>query len=184
MAKAAAKSRPQNHDDDWDVKATQSAIEAARAVISPEGINGRSMIASLSEIEWGWIVAAAIFAWIKTKAQQAVACGTGYEENIRFMAGRDPQPTEAGQIESILSDLSGIDGIDWSKPVAEWTKPQIIQFVWCAHRMMMQATDRHNDGMQDKIVQRISQTQSERLHSAASGGPLMSRDELNDDVPF
>jgi hypothetical protein len=67
---AAAKTKPRDIEAAWDVQATQAAIDAAKAVVSGDGINGRAMVSSLSEIEWGWIVAAAIFGWINTKASK------------------------------------------------------------------------------------------------------------------
>ena len=63
------------------------------------------MISSLNELEWGWICSAAIFAWIRTKSEQAVAEGTGYDQAIRAMPGSYPQPWEAGVVTSILPAL-------------------------------------------------------------------------------
>src|SRR6476660_3348288 len=115
MANAAKKLR--DIEADWDAKATQSAIDAAKEVIGANGINGRSMISSLSDIEWGWIAAASIFAWIKTKSQQATTEGTGYDIPIRTMAHRDPAPWEAGAVSTILPSLGDLQGVDWAKPI-------------------------------------------------------------------
>lgn len=180
---ATAKTARQ-HEADWDVKASQAAIDAAKSVISGDGINSRAMISSLSDIEWGWIVAAVIFGWIKAKAEQAVAEGCGYEEKIKFMAGAEPQPWEAGAVASVLGILAETPGIDWSQPVGSWTKDQITTFTWQAHKLVAQAIDRRNEGATDKIVQRLSQPAMEREISAKHGGSLMSRAELKDEVPF
>lgn len=180
---AAAKTVRQ-HEADWDVKAARSAIDAAKAVVSGDGINARAMISSLSNVEWGWIVAAVIFAWIKAKAEQAVAEGSGYEEKIKFMAGADPQPWEAGAVASVLPMLASIDGVDWSKPVGAWSKEQVTAFAWQAHKLIGQAIERRNEGSADKIVQRLTKAETEREISAAHGGPLMDREELNDTIPF
>jgi hypothetical protein len=183
MAQAAQK-KPREIEADWDQKATQSAIDAARAVVSGEGINARASIGSLSDIEWGWISAAAIFGWIKTKSQQAVAEGVSAEIPIRTMKHRSPEPWEAGAIETILPALGGIEGLDWSKPVGEWSKDQIVSFSWQIFRLASSALAARDEGAADKIVQRLSQPQMERENSAAHGGPLMSRKELNDKIPF
>lgn len=180
---AAAKTHRQ-HEADWDVKASQSAIDAAKAVVSGDAINARATVSSLSDIEWGWIVGAVIFAWIKAKAEQAVAEGCGYEEKIKFMAGADPQPWEAGAVASVLPTLASIDGIDWSQPVGAWSKDQVTAFAWQAHKLIGQAIERRNEGSADKIVQRLTKAETEREISAAHGGPLMDRDELSDDIPF
>jgi hypothetical protein len=183
MAQAAQK-KPRDIEADWDVRATSSAIEAAKAVVSGEGINARAMISSLSDLEWGWIVAAAIFGWIKTKAEQAVEEGTSAEIPIRTMTARDPQPWEAGAIGTILPALGNVQGLDWSKTVGEWSKDQIIGFAWSIYKLSDAALAARDEGAQDKIVQRLSQPRMERENSAAHGGPLMSRAELNDEVPF
>lgn len=182
MAQAAKKLR--DIEADWDLRASQSAIDAAKAVVSGDGINGRAMISSLGDIEWGWIAAASIFAWIGTKAKQAVAEGIGYDAAI--YAGRpghrDPAPWEAGAVETILPMLGELQGVDWAKPVGEWPKAAIVSFAWQIHRLTDAALAARDQGAKDKVVQRLSET--EREISAAHGGPLMTRGEMDDDIPF
>lgn len=170
-------------DDDWQREATSRSIAAARAVITGDGINQRAMIGSLSELEWGWIVAAAIFEWIKARAEQAVAEGTDYELPIRTMTGRDPEPWEAGAVASILPALGNIKGLDWSRPVGEWHKDQITSFAWQIHKLVLAALAARDEGAVDKIV-RFNRAEQEREVSAANGGPLMSKRELDDEIPF
>ncbi len=168
-------------DDEWQRRATASAIEAARNVVG-NGLNGRAMVSSLSDIEWGWIAAAAIFAWIKTRAEQAVAAGRGYDEIVRSMPG-NPGPWDAGAVASILPALGGLEGVDWGKPVGDWSKDQIIGFAWQIYKLVDQAVLHRDDGAtQGPGI--ITQQRAERINSAANGGPLMSRAELNDEVPF
>lgn len=168
-------------ETDWDVKASQSAIDAAKAVVG-EGINARAAISSLSDIEWGWVAAAAIFAWIKTKSQQAVAEGTGYDEPIRTMKHREPQPWEAGAVESILPALGNLE-LPWDKPIGEWPKPVITTFAWHIHRLVASAMAARDEGAQCTITKKL-RSETEREVSAALNGPLMSRAEFNDDIPF
>jgi hypothetical protein len=180
----AAKKKSRDIEADWDIKATQSAIDAAKAVISGEGINARAMISSLSDIEWGWIAAAMIFGWINTKAQQAVAEGCGYDIPIRTMTHRVPAPWEAGAIETILPALGSVTGVDFDKPLSQWSKDEIVSFSWQIHRLTDSALAARDEGAGDKIVQRLSQPALEREISAVNGGPLLARGELNDDIPF
>lgn len=182
--KAAAKIKPRDVEAGWDVQATQSAIDAAKAVVSGDGINSRAMISSLSDIEWGWIVAAAIFGWINTKAKQAVAEGSGYDIPIRTMSGRDPAPWEAGAVETILPALGSVTGVDFDKPLSAWSKAEIVSFSWQIHRLTDAALAARDEGAGDKIVQRLSQPETEREISAAHGGPLLARGEMDEDVPF
>lgn len=182
MAAPAKKAR--DIEADWDAKATSAAIAAARDVIGANGINGRAMISSLSELEWGWIAAASIFAWIKTKSQQATAEGVGYDVAIRTMTHRDPAPWEAGAVSTILPSLGDLQGVDWSKPIGEWSKDAIVSFAWQIHRLCDSALASRDEGAGDKIVQRLSQPVMERELSAKNGGPLLARGELNDSIPF
>jgi hypothetical protein len=168
---------------EWMAKATRSAIDAARDVIGEHGVNGRSMISSLNELEWGWIACAAVFAWIRTKSEQAVAEGIGYDDAIRAMPDRAPQPWDAGTVTAILPALGNIDGVPWEKPIGDWSKDQMVTFVWQAHCLVEQALAARDEGQADKITQ-VSQAVAERELSARHGGPLMSRKELDDECPF
>jgi hypothetical protein len=169
----------------WMAKATQASIDAAREVIADNDINGRAMISSLNELEWGWLCSAAVFAWIKTKSQQAVAEGVGYDQAIRAMPGRDPQPWDYGAVESILPALGDISGIPWDKPIGEWSKDQMVSFAWQTYRLVDQALAARDEGAECKITVNSSQARAERELSAKNGGPLLARGELNDaDIPF
>lgn len=170
-------------DDEWQLKATQSAIDACRSVVSGEGINARASIGSLSDIEWGWIVAASVFAWIKTRAEQAVAEGTDYEIPIRSMHGRDLEPWEAGAVSSILPALGNVQGLNWEKPVGEWGKEEIVSFAWQIHKLTVAALAARDEAVTGKIVS-IDRNKTERELSAADGGPVMTRRELDDEIPF
>ena len=169
---------------EWAAKATRSAIDAARDVIGEHGINGRSMISSLNELEWGWIACAAVFAWIRTKSEQAVAEGVGYDQAIRAMPGRVPQPWDAGAVSSILPALGDLD-VPWDKPISEWSKEQMVSFIWQSHCLVEQALSCRDEGAECKITMDASQAKAERELSARNGGPLLSRKEVSDaDIPF
>lgn len=176
-------SAPAKTEDDWSREATLAAVAACRAVVSKDGINQRATISSLSDVEWGWIAAAAIFEWIKTKAEQAVAEGTDYDTPIRTMRGQQPEPWEAGAVASILPALGGLQGVDWSKPVGDWSKEQIVSFAWQIHKLTAAALVARDEGATDRIA-KYNKAQQEREVSAANKGPLMDRRELNDSIPF
>jgi hypothetical protein len=165
---------------EWMAKATTAAIDAARSVITENDINGRAMISSLNELEWGWICSAAIFAWIRTKSEQAVAEGIGYDQAIRAMPGSYPQPWEAGVVTSILPALGDVDGVPWDRPIGEWSKDQMVSFLWQSHCLVEQALSCRDEGAECKITQSVV----ERELSARNGGPLLARKEMSDDVPF
>jgi hypothetical protein len=169
---------------EWMAKSTQAAIDAARSVISDNDINGRAMIGSLNDLEWGWIACAAVFSWIKTKSQQAVAEGVGYDEAIRAM-NSDVQPWDYGAVESILPALGDITGVPWDKPIGEWSKDQMVRFAWNVHVLADRAMMARDEGAECKITMNSSQARSERELSKRNGGPLFARGELrDDDIPF
>lgn len=168
-------------EDEWQQRATQSAIDAAKKVVG-DGLNARASIGSLSDIEWGWIVAAVIFGWIETRAKQAVAEGRGYDEVIQSMP-RDPAPWEAGAVASILPQLGNLKDVDWSKPVGEWSKEQIVSFSWQIHKLVDEALAQRDQGASGKIVT-FSKDKAERNNSAAHGGGYMSRHDMDDEIPF
>jgi hypothetical protein len=168
-------------DDEWQALATASAVSAARKVVDEGAINGRATVSSLSDIEWGWIVCSAIFGWIEAKARQAVAEGRSVEDAIRTMP-RDPAPWEAGAVASILPALGNIPNLDWSRPVGEWSKDQIVGFAWQIHKLTDEALAHRDEGATDKIV-RFQRDVEAREYSAEHGGGLMTAEEAAE-VPF
>src|SRR5262249_46032913 len=82
-------------EDKWQRDATAAAIAAARGVVQMDGpIPPGTPIGRLSETEWGWVIAAILFAWIGVRAQQAAAEQLDTERTIRMVA-LDPQPWDA-----------------------------------------------------------------------------------------
>ena len=68
-----------------------------------------------------------LFGWISTRAEQATDSGIGLEESIRAVS-LDPDPWDAGAIASILPELAASD-VDWSKPLAELSRDDMIAFL-------------------------------------------------------
>ena len=62
-------------------------------------------IGRLSDVEWGWIVAAVLFGWICERAAQATSNGLGVEKLIRE-TGIVPDPWDAGVVLAILPELA------------------------------------------------------------------------------
>src|SRR5262245_35294434 len=82
-------------EDEWQRQATAAAIRAARGVVQMDGpIPPGTPIGRLSDTEWGWIIAGSLFAWISTRAQQAVSEEIDLERTVRMVA-LDPQPWDA-----------------------------------------------------------------------------------------
>jgi hypothetical protein len=169
-------------EDKWQQDATAAAIAAARRVIQVDGpIPPGTPVGRLSDTEWGWIISGVLFAWISKRAEQAAAEQFDTEQLIR-MTALDPQPWDAGAVAAILPDLAdACAGLDWSKPLIAWPKDDIIEFLLKAMPLIRKAMIARD--LSDKGVTRTSSAATiARQANAAAGGPLMTPDELNDEI--
>jgi hypothetical protein len=141
-------------------------------------------VGRLSDTEWGWILAAVLFAWISKRAEQATAEQIDTERTIR-MTALDPQPWDAGAVAAILPDLADVCSgvVDWSKPLAQWPRETMIEFLLKAMPLIRKATIAR-DLSQGGITRNSSASVIARQTNAAAGGPLMTVDEWNDDLPL
>jgi len=125
-------------EDEWGRRATAAAITAARRVVLSDGapINKNTPVGRLNDVEWGWIVSAVIFAWIATRAEQAVAEGLDTELVIRTAS---LESWDAGVVAAILPKLADMPGADWSKPLVRWSREEIVSFLIAALGLMRMA---------------------------------------------
>ena len=115
-----------------------------------------------------------LFAWIGKRAEQAAAEDLDTERTIRIVA-LDPQPWDAGAVAAILPDLADAcaDIVDWSKPLAEWPRDFVIEFLLKAMPLIRKAMISRD--MSDKgITRKSSAATIAREVNAAAGGPLMT----------
>jgi hypothetical protein len=169
-------------EDAWQQRATETAIETARGVVQADGpVPPGTPIGRLSDVEWGWLVAAVLFGWIRTRSEQATSEQLDTERTIRMVA-LDPQPWDAGAITAILPELAdACPEIDWSKPLAQWPREAMIEFLLTAMRLIRKAMIARD--LSDKgVTQGASVDVIARQANAAAGGPLMTPDELNDEI--
>ena len=133
------------HENEWQDRATAAAIKAARRIVVGDAavIPMMTPVGRLSELQWGWIVAAVLFAWIKVRAEQAASEGIDAEQTIRD--GLDGA-WDAGAITSTLPALADTPGIDWSKPLADWSHDQMIAFLSNALILVQQAMAARDQG--------------------------------------
>jgi hypothetical protein len=169
-------------EDQWQRRATTAAIEAARGVVQMDGpIPPGTPIGRLSDTEWGWILGAVLFAWISARAEQATAENLDTERTIRMMA-LDPQPWDAGAVAAILPDLANAcPDIDWSQPLAQWPREIMVEFLLKAMPLIRKAVIARDIG-EKGITRKSSASTIARQTNAAAGGPLMTADELNDEI--
>jgi len=170
-------------EDQWQRDATAAAIAGARGVVQTDGpIPPGTPIGRLSETEWGWIIVTVLFAWIDKRAEQATAENLDTERTIR-MTALDPQPWDAGAVAAILPELADAcaDIVDWSKPLAQWPREIMIEFLLKAMPLIRKAVIARD--LSDKGITRKSSAGAiARQANAAAGGPLMTPDEFNDEI--
>jgi hypothetical protein len=173
---------PSALEDEWQRRATAAAIEAARGVVKMGGpIPPATPIGRLSDIEWGWVLAEMLFAWVSKRAEQAAAEQLDTEQTIRLTA-LDPEPWDAGAVAAILPELAdACSVIDWAQPLTAWPRDIMVEFLLTAMRLIRRATIARD--LSDKGVTRQSSASAiARQANAAAGGPLMTADEWNDEI--
>jgi hypothetical protein len=142
----------QHNDDEWQRRATAAAIQAAKDLIgdpvkikkSPvlgcsSVILSGTPIGRLDDTEWGWLLAAMVFAWISVRAQQAISEGREIEATVRTTR-LDPEPWDAGVIAAILPQLASDTQFDWNKPLKNWSRVDMICFLQTAFDLVRKAT--------------------------------------------
>src|SRR5262249_51484917 len=126
-------------EDEWQRRATKAAIQAVRDLVKPGGaVPPGAPIGRLTDVELGWLVAAVMFAWIASRAEQATAEGLDTELAIRA-TGYDPDPCDAGAVQAILPELAETPGIDWSNSLATWPREMMIGFLLTALGLVRKA---------------------------------------------
>jgi hypothetical protein len=127
-------------EDAWQREATRVAIEKARAVVSGGAVPPMTPIGRLSDTEWGWIVAAILFGWVNTRAQQATSNSVGLSDQFRYIREShiEPDPWDMGAIEAVLPELANSD-TDWSKSLTEFSREEMIAFLGDAYNLIGKA---------------------------------------------
>jgi hypothetical protein len=115
-------------EDEWQRRATAAAISAARKIaLGEKAINSNTPVGRLSDLEWSWVWHASLFAWLAVKSEQATRDGFDVEQTISA-ALADPSPWDAGMITVVLPKIADLP-IDWTKPLADWSRDQMIAFL-------------------------------------------------------
>jgi hypothetical protein len=123
-------------EDAWQAKATDAAIAGARKIaLNTTGLPPMTPVGRLNDLQWGWIVTAAIFGWIQTRCEQAIEEGLDQEEAVR-LTGLNPSPCDVAVVRSILPMLAEKAAIDWSQPLEAWSKDTMVNFLLLARRLI------------------------------------------------
>jgi hypothetical protein len=143
---------PSAFEDAWQREATRVAIEKGRALVAGGALKPMTPIGRLSDTEWGWVVCNVLFGWIHVRAEQATNNGVGSDKYIRD-TGLDPNPWLTGAVAAVLPELAVVcKETDWSLPLAELTREEMIGFLTDAYVLISKAIAARDKG--EKIVTR------------------------------
>jgi hypothetical protein len=133
-------------EDAWQREATQVAIAEARKMAqSPEAKLHNVPVGRLSDTQWGWLLASPIFGWIKTRCAQAISEGLDQEELVRTIK-LEPSAGDVAVIHFILPVLADEVAVDWSKPMASWSKEEMTRFLLTAWQLANGAEVARDEG--------------------------------------
>jgi hypothetical protein len=123
--------------------AYEAAINAARAIVREERnfLSPHARLATLSQFEWRRLAEYIVSGWIVERSKQLHADRILDEES--FLAeGSTPEPFELGRLASILPALGRMveNNELTDKPIGEWSRDEILRFVWEASDMVARIT--------------------------------------------
>jgi hypothetical protein len=132
-------------EDAWQRRATAEAVKAVRGLIGPgHAIAEKTPVGFLTDVEFGWMVCAVVFAWITTKAEEAADEGIKRQQAAMRTAPCDANGVDAwdkGAILSILPVLADQAPVDWDKPLKGWSKDEMVTFLYRAVGLIKTAMD-------------------------------------------
>src|SRR5262245_60902694 len=115
-----------DREAEWQRKAMATAIASVRQLANNcSAVDPAAPLSKLSDEGWGWLAAEVIFSWIQVRVEQAVEEGLPFEYCLRRAA---PRSCDHGAVAGILPELGRLN-LDWSKPLSEWSKGQMIGFL-------------------------------------------------------
>jgi hypothetical protein len=137
-------------EDEWLRRASAAAVAEARAVVLGEPSLTNAQAGRLSDMEWTWIITAAIFGWIKTRVEQAIEENLDQELTVR-LTNHSPSPCEVATVQSVLPTLCDQAKIDWSKPLMAWSEDDMTNFLLQARQLIDQAEVARDRGAAQKM---------------------------------
>jgi hypothetical protein len=173
-----------DQNDAWLRKASVAAIAAVRRAIKDDGaIPPGTPAGRLSDNELGWVVSGALFGWIATRSQQATEESWDQERTIRT-TGLVPEPWDVGAVLAILPKLAeACPDFDWLRPVGEWPRETMAEFLLAALRLIRRAVVAR-DLSERRLTGGERADVIARQANYGAGGPRMTPDEFDSDIPF
>ncbi|MGE5219283.1 MAG: hypothetical protein ACM3SP_19985 [Chloroflexota bacterium] len=145
---------PDKREDDWQAAATAAAITGARKIANNcPSLPAMTPVGRLSDAQWGWVLTGAIFAWVEKRVEQAIAEGLDQEQAVRD-TGLTPSPGDVAVVASILAELAEKAAIDWSLPLASWSKDTMVNFLLLAWQLINKAELARDHGSGSTILRK------------------------------
>jgi hypothetical protein len=132
-------------ENEWQDKATAEAVASARKIALGNGPLMNTPVGRLKDSEWGWIITAALFGWVKIRVWQAIEEGKDQEQAVRDI-GTTPSPGDIAVVHSILGELADTAGIDWNMPLNQWSQDVMTNFLMKTWRLLEQAQHARDNG--------------------------------------
>jgi hypothetical protein len=171
-------------NDAWTKKAAEAAVAEARKAIRDDGaIPPSTPVGRLTDRELGWLVSGSLLGWIETRSRQAVEESWDHEKTIRT-TGLVPEPWDIGSVMAILPKLvEACPDLDWSKPIGEWPRETMAEFLLTALRLIRRAMVAR-DFSERQLTGGERADVIARQANVGAGGPRMTPDEYDSGIPF
>jgi hypothetical protein len=169
-------------DRDQSTKqAFEACIAAAKDLIGATGpIRPEIPIGRLTRNEWGWITSSDVSTWVRIRSEQASVEGWNHER-AAHTTGLTPDPWVEGAVGSILPRLAeACPDLDWSRPVGEWEKSDVVAFLIAAFGLIQHALAARDAAENPPGASGANPDLVARELNAAAGNPLMTVAELRE----
>jgi hypothetical protein len=172
-------------NDAWTKRASLAAVAEARKAIRDDGaIPPGTPVGRLNDRELGWIISGALLGWITTRSQQAAEEGWEQEKTIRTLGLARNEPWDVGAVVAILPRLfESCPDLDWSRPVGEWPRETMADFLLAALRLIRRAMIAR-DFSERQVTGGDPAAVIARQANYGAGGPRMTPDEYDSGIPF
>jgi hypothetical protein len=165
--------------DRWTKQAFDACIVAGKDLIGDDGpIRPGVPIGRLTTNELGWFVSTIVSTWVRVRSEQAASEGWNYERAAHATM-LEPDPWLEGAVGSVLPKLAeACPGLDWSKPVGEWEKNDVVALLIAAFRLIQRALAARDAAENPLSAPGANPNQTARQLNATTGNPLMTIAEL------
>jgi hypothetical protein len=165
--------------DKWTKQAFDACVVAIKDLIRTDGLIRPEMpIGHLTTSELGWFASAGVSAWVRTRSEQAATEGWNYECACHATM-LEPDPWLEGAIAAVLPKLAdACPGLDWSKPINEWSKDHVVEFLLAAFNLIQHALAARDAAESPPGSGGVNPDLVARELNALAGNPLMTIDEF------